>query len=303
MKILESVNVISISGGKDSTALWLHALERDTPNLKVVFADVGNEHPETYKYVDYLEKELGTITRVKANFSEQIARKREYVNTKWREQGISETIIQNALEVLVPTGIPYLDLCMWKGRFPASQSQFCTEQLKIIPILDQIYIPIFETGDKVISWQGIRAQESRRRAGMPEIEETPEGYTVYRPLLNWDVYDVFKQHDKFGIEPNPLYKLGMGRVGCMPCINAKKEEMFEIQRRFPEVVERIVEWERIVSMASKRGSATFFTSDARGHGIEDIVEWSKTTRGGKQYDLLKVTDELPACSSMYGLCE
>jgi len=89
----------------------------------------------------------------------------------------------------------------------------------------------------------------------------------------------------------------------MPCINSRKEELFEIQRRFPEEVERIIEWEQIVSMASKRGSATFFTSDDRGHGMEEIVEWSKTALGGKQYDLLKLTEKLPACSSMYGLCE
>ena len=175
---MAEINIVSISGGKDSTALWLHALERDTPNLKVVFADVGNEHPETYKYVDYLEGELGPITRVKADFTKQILRKREYVQTKWREEGVAEEIIQNALSVLEPTGIPYLDLCIWKGRFPASQSQFCTKELKVTPIFDEIYMPIFEAGDKVISWQGIRAQESRRRAKMAEIEETPEGITI-----------------------------------------------------------------------------------------------------------------------------
>ena len=79
-----------------------------------------------------------------------------------------------------------------------------------------------------MSWQGIRANESLSRSKMAETEETPEGYTIYRPILNWDVYDVFKQHDKHGIKPNPLYKQGMGRVGCMPCINSKKEELYEL---------------------------------------------------------------------------
>lgn len=300
---MTEINVVSISGGKDSTALWLLALERDTPNLQVVFSDVGNEHEETYKYVDYLEKALGPIKRIKADFSEQIAKKAEFVNTKWREQGVSEEIINSALDFLKPTGTPFLDLCIWKGRFPSSQAQFCTVELKVRPIFDQIYMPIIEAGDDVISWQGIRAQESRRRAKMQETEETPEGYTIYRPLLKWDVYDVFKQHEKYGIKPNPLYKQGMGRVGCMPCINCTKDEMFEIARRYPDVIDRIREWENIVSKASKRGSATFFTSDHRGHGIDDIAEWSKTTRGGNQYDLLKIMEEAPVCSSQYGLCE
>ncbi|MDM5352609.1 phosphoadenosine phosphosulfate reductase family protein [Lysinibacillus sphaericus] len=299
----QEINVISISGGKDSTAMWLLALERDTANLKVVFSDVGHEHPETYKYIDYLEKELGAITRIKPDFSQQIIRKREVVDTKWRKEGVSETIIQQALEVLHPTGNPFLDLCMWKGRFPSTMARFCTVELKVRPMFDQVYVPILEAGNHVVSWQGIRANESLSRSKMAETEETPEGYTIYRPILDWDVYDVFKQHDKHGIKPNPLYKQGMGRVGCMPCINSKKEELYEIARRFPEEIERVARWEEIVSKASKRGSATFFTSDDRGHGIHDVVEWSKTAYGGIQYDLLKLMEEVPMCSSQYGLCE
>ncbi|MET4563346.1 3'-phosphoadenosine 5'-phosphosulfate sulfotransferase (PAPS reductase)/FAD synthetase [Lysinibacillus parviboronicapiens] len=229
---MKDINVISISGGKDSAAMWLLALERDTPNLKVVFSDVGHEHPETYEYIDYLEKELGPITRIKPDFSQQILRKREVVDTKWRKEGVSERIIQQALEVLHPTGNPFLDLCMWKGRFPSTMARFCTVELKVRPMFDQVYVPIFEGGNQVISWQGIRANESLSQSKMAETEETPEGYTIYRPILNWDVYEVFKQHDKHGIKPNPLYKQGMGRVGCMPCINSKKEELYEIARRF-----------------------------------------------------------------------
>lgn len=300
---MEEINVLSISGGKDSTAMWLLALERNTPNLKVVFSDVGHEHPETYKYIDYLEKELGPITRIKPDFTEQILRKREIVQTKWRKDGVSENIIKQALEILQPTGNPFLDLCIWKGRFPSTMARFCTVELKVRPMFEQIYMPIIESDKKVVSWQGIRANESLKRSKMQEKEETPEGYTIYRPILEWDVYDVFKQHDKHGIKPNPLYTQGMGRVGCMPCINSRKEELHEIARRFPNEIARVAKWEEIVSKASKRGSATFFTSDSRGHGIEDVVEWSKTSRGGTQYDLLKLVEETPTCSSQYGLCE
>ena len=41
-------NVISISGGKDSTAMGLLALEKNPPNLRFVFADTGHEHKKTY---------------------------------------------------------------------------------------------------------------------------------------------------------------------------------------------------------------------------------------------------------------
>ncbi|MEM5669939.1 phosphoadenosine phosphosulfate reductase family protein [Bacillus cereus] len=182
-------------------------------------------------------------------------------------------------------------------------ARFCTQELKVIPVYEQIYMPLLEEGKHVVSWQGIRAQESRKRAQMPEREDTPEGYEVYRPLIQWDVYDVFKMHEKHGIKPNPLYTQGMGRVGCMPCINSRKNELYEIARRFPEEIERVAEWERLVSKSSKRGSATFFTSDHRGHGIHDVMNWSNTSRGGQNYDLLKVMEPIPMCSSQYGLCE
>lgn len=300
---MQTTNVISISGGKDSTAMWLLALERETQNLQVVFADVGHEHPKTYEYIEYLEKHLGSVKRIKPDFTERIEKKRITVQTKWRDEGVSESVIDDALSVLKPTGIPMLDLALWKGRFPSTKARFCTQELKVRPMFEQIYEPVITSGDQMISWQGVRAQESSARAKLTKWEDTPEGFSIYRPLLDWDVYDVFKMHENYGIDPNPLYKEGMNRVGCMPCINSNKQEMYEIARRYPEEIDRLREWEALVSKANKHGSATFFTSDYRGHGVDEIVEWSKTARGGTGYDLTKLLEPVPLCSSQYGLCE
>lgn len=35
----------------------------------------------------------------------------------------------------------------------------------------------------------------------------------------------------------------------------------------------------------------------------DVVEWAKTGRGGKVYDLVKASMNTAVCSSRYGLCE
>lgn len=353
------VNVLSISGGKDSTAMWILAKEQGI-DVIAVFADTGHEHPETYKYVEYLEHKLGPIKVVKADFTEQIAKRREYIVDHWpddltkdvpgrwsleyyeddesyevpgftpddptseteyktdsshwiwvpeqkgmTEQQAQETI-ERALSVLYPTGNPFLDLCIWKGRFPSTKARFCTQFLKVIPIMEQIYLPFLEQGYDIVSWQGVRRNESFARSKLDEREDQPEGFTVYRPLLDWTSDDVFAMHKKHGIEPNPLYLQGMGRVGCMPCINSNKAELFEIARRFPDEIKRVAKWERIVKLASKRGAATFFpTAHGQGDGIYEWVEWSKTAYGGKQYDLFKAIElqELPTCSSQYGLCE
>ena len=75
--------LVSVSGGKDSTATLLLALEKEN-NVRGIFADTGNEHPLTYEYLEYLEKTLGiTFHRVKADFSRQIEMQRKFILEKW----------------------------------------------------------------------------------------------------------------------------------------------------------------------------------------------------------------------------
>jgi 3'-phosphoadenosine 5'-phosphosulfate sulfotransferase (PAPS reductase)/FAD synthetase len=136
----------------------------------------------------------------------------------------------------------------------------------------------------------------------------------YRPILKWTAQDCFDMHKKHGIKHNPLYEQGMGRVGCMPCIHARKDELLEISKRFPEEIERVANWERLIQRVSKTNSATFFPASELGaetaadidmdkHNIWARVEWAKTSRGGVQYDFLRVDNDGPLCSSVYGLCE
>lgn len=307
------INLLSVSGGKDSTALILHALERGV-EFQCVFADTGNEHEDVYDYLDYLEKELPiSIKRVKPDFAAKIERKRKYVQEHWEADGISDEKIAIAIEALQPTGNPFLDLCIWKGRFPSPKARFCTDELKTIPITEQVVKPILQSGNKVRSWQGIRADESPRRAKMQMHEQIDLGVWVYRPLLHWTAAEVFEIHRNHGIKPNPLYLKGMNRVGCMPCIMCRKGELSEIGKRFPDVIERLRKWEKVVSAASKRGSSTFFgvrpfaedryDVNYKTHGIDKAYEWARTERGGRQFNLFTENEEIPSCSSNYGLCE
>lgn len=318
-------NIVSVSGGKDSTALLLLALERQTENLQAVFADTGHEHPLTYEYVEYLNNEVFPIKTVKADFTEAIMRRRRRLeaivdgkkdarNEKAKHQWNPETA-KKALEFLHPTGIPFLDMCLSHGFFPSTLRRFCTTELKRNPMIEQVQLPLLDGGHEVYSWQGVRSDESLSRANLPELEEVGGGLFNYRPILTWTVEDVFAMHDKYQVKPNPLYKQGMGRVGCMPCIHAKKDEILEISKRFPEEFERVSQWEKLVSSVNVIGTAATFFSvdkfnlridtkdiDIKEHGIWRAVEWSRTSRGGKQEDLFR-SQEGPTCSSVYGLCE
>ena len=367
--------MVSVSGGKDSTAVLLLAIEREVDNLEAVFADTGNEHEITYDYVRYLEQATGVAIRwVRADFRQHIEGKRAYVEKKWPEKLLQDVpgswvwigsgpedpenapritpadphascadiggyrwrptlrgmsadqaaeVVAMAVQTLRPTGNPFLDLCVWKGRFPSTKVRFCSEELKRNPIIEQVQMPLLEAGESIESWQGVRRDESRARANLPErdlVGEFEGGAQLwnYRPIIDWKAKDCFALAKRHGIEPNPLYKAGMGRVGCMPCINARKDELLEIAKRFPEAIERIARWEKIVSLASKRQMATFFaaaTIDSEAatrvdighatHGIYAAVNWSKTSRGGRQFDIFRTLEGEagPLCSSMYGLCE
>lgn len=328
---------------------------------RFIFADTGNEHELTLQHIAYLARTLGvTIETVRADFAPLFARRRESIQRDWpherrwkkhskaclvlqradlkhaekavlREQcdcplqvspPVPAHLIASAVELMQPSGNPFLDMAMLHGRFPGSKSRFCTEELKLQP-MQQVHDLVRMAGTPIIVWLGERADESEARAGKKAIDvsrcsfRAPE--VLYRPIHRWSALDTFAIAKRHGLKPNPLYLQGMGRVGCMPCIMCKKGELREIDRRFPEHLARIGEWERIVATVSRfalthgRKAVTFLPARTKGSAadatIDTAVEWSRTRRGGRQHDLLVAIEDLAAldepgrCSSQYRLCE
>jgi 3'-phosphoadenosine 5'-phosphosulfate sulfotransferase (PAPS reductase)/FAD synthetase len=315
------IRLVSVSGGKDSTATLLLALETNWQgDVRAVFADTGNEHETTLEYVEilseYLHAKAGRrVETVRADFTKGMAAKRAkllaiasgvpeseiYGKRVFSEAWTPERATRAAV-LMHPTGNAFLDLCLLKGGFPSRKRQFCTEHLKRDP-LDLRMMAFVSAGHAVEQWHGIRGEESPHRAAQPDYEWGPI-LSVRRPILRWGVDRVFEQHRRHGISPNPLYSQGMGRVGCMPCINSGKKDINEIAKRFPEHIDKVFEYESLVSQASRNPrAATFFHQrTSGGRGIEHAVQWSTTSRGGRQQDfILGAAPEV--CSSMYGLCE
>lgn len=297
-------HLVNVSGGKDSTATYLLAIESGRP-FRAVFADTGNEHEATLEYVARLHERTGgpKVETVRADFTRQLAQHRAYVLREWPKQGIADEIVQEAAALHEPTGNPYLDLCISKGRFPSRMAQFCTGELKEMPIVQQVVLPMLAAGP-VLQWLGIRADESARRAKQPRYNRHESGSYLWRPIFRWTVQDVWAQHAKHGVAPNPLYAIGMKRVGCMPCINCRKDELRSIADLFPEHIERIRAWESVIARASKRQAASFFapiSGDVL--SIDVAVEWSRTARGGRQFDLFFQAQAGGGCASDLALCE
>lgn len=318
-----SETVLSISGGKDSTAMYLLALEWGRP-FRAVFADTGNEHEWTVDYVNALHEKTGgpkVETFYRQYTAEDFDRKRKFIAEKWPGKGISDSLCERAIAATKPSGNPFLDACILRSGFPGTRGRFCTEHLKIIPIREQVYAPAWERDLTVVSWQGVRHEESAARADallwqrIQTRQKDGELY-VHRPLIEWTLDDVWKQHRRHGVEPNPLYANGMTRVGCMPCIYERKGELRIIAERFPEHIDRIREWEDIVLQVSRSApeDVSFFmrnkmagANNGERATIDKVVNWASSARGtSDMYDLIPITDvraDLLLSCGEWGACE
>src|SRR5690606_30326354 len=187
---------VQFSGGKDSTATLLKVInDLGRKNLLVVFCDTGHEAQQTYDYIDYVANHL----KIKL--------------------------------IKLSSGKSLLELAEQQKMFPNSQRRWCTDKLKIRPFTDFI---LDEVKDNFIAFQGIRAEESSRRAKMQkecqfwdlsnkklriyritDVREFKKKYddSVSRPIFDWKSNEVVDYIKKNGLELNPLYSKGMKRVG------------------------------------------------------------------------------------------
>lgn len=64
------MNIVSFSGGKDSTAMLFMMMERGLPIDEIIFCDTGMEFDGMYEHIDKVERDIDRkITRLKADKS------------------------------------------------------------------------------------------------------------------------------------------------------------------------------------------------------------------------------------------
>jgi 3'-phosphoadenosine 5'-phosphosulfate sulfotransferase (PAPS reductase)/FAD synthetase len=250
--------VASVSGGKDSTAMCLWLREQGIEHVRV-FLDTGWEHPATYEYLrGALTAAVGHITEVKA-----------------------------------PLGMA--DLVRRKRMFPSRLVRFCTQELKVKPM--QAHLSTYDR--EVVNAVGIRGAESASRAELGEWEWC-DGFDceTWRPILGWSEQDVIDIHTRHGLRPNPLYLQGASRVGCWPCIFARKAEIRRFAELDPGKVDEIRELER--ELSERAGAPRTWFHE---HTIDQAVEWSQTDRNGRrQLELFSPADRDMGCMR-WGLCD
>lgn len=281
--------VVSVSGGKDSTATALLLMEAGIPFRSVHF-DTGWEHADTVAYVrEYLPGVIGPIQVLQGNHGGMV------------------------------------DLVRKRGMFPSRVRRFCTQELKVRPF-QRFLRRLQEAGDDPVNAVGIRAAESRARRDLPEWDENARfDCEVWRPLIGWSEQDVIAMHTRHGVLPNPLYLRGATRVGCWPCIFARKAEIRQLADQDPERIDLLDALEEELAEAARlraeaRGEAPKYGREDYGWfrnprrrssrnpeapaslPIRKVVEWSRTARGGRQVELF-APDPADAGCMRWGLCE
>jgi 3'-phosphoadenosine 5'-phosphosulfate sulfotransferase (PAPS reductase)/FAD synthetase len=258
-KIRELIPIVSMSGGKDSTATSLALTEAGIDHRRV-YADTGWEHESTYEHLDVLREHLGPIDVV----------------------GVEGGMIAKMRA---------------RAGFPSRLRRWCTRELKIEP-LTAYHDAIRDAEGDTVSVVGIRADESRSRSKMSAFEDddTWGGY-MWRPIIDWSVRDVIDIHHRHGVPMHPLYLRGMSRVGCWPCVFARaKTEIRMTADIDPARIDLIRSLEKeFVQLRRQRNAiqpgrypnpeaACFFLPIVPGkiNTIDEVVAWSRTGYGGKQ---------------------
>lgn len=296
--------IVAYSGGKDSQACLIWAAKKfQVENIEAVFCDTGWEHELTYKHVEDTTKQMGIkLVRLQSKkFS------------------------------------GFIDLAKKKKRFPSTKARFCTEELKTKPMIDYL---LSQTDDLLII-QGIRKDESTNRSKMIQhcnffkyyfrhYKINKKGKPVYhtyrkkdviawkekyadeilRPCFEWTAIQTIEYIVNNGYEPNPLYKMGMSRVGCMPCVMCRHQEIKNIADNIPEIISNIQEAEKITGRTffpPKYIPARFCKQTDSKTGkkipfIDDVVNY--VTDDKNQINLLPVIEgESDRCMSVYNLCD
>lgn len=204
-----SLYILSLSGGKDSTALLLRLLEENRPLDLILFCDTGLEFPAMYEHIAKLERNVPVpIIRLQSDhpflywFRDYLPKRKNPDLEKYR--GMS-----------------------WTGP----RNRWCTAVMKIRVI--ERYLRNLRKDYNVIQYIGIAADEPKR------IRQ--EAGIIY-PLVAWNMTeaDCLQYYYAKGYDWSGLYQL-FRRVSCWCCPLQSLSELRKLHKHFPELWEQLRE--------------------------------------------------------------
>lgn len=328
---------VGLSGGKDSVAAWLHLTQNlRLPNVVCTFSNTSWESIHTLFYLAMLRdshslplvfvQPLVEDLKGELRPHKMLCRLRPEVAARWyvtesNKYGPHEQQVFWNMVRRIPLTMERLAIV--KRRFPSTTVRFCTTFLKLMP--QARWIQAHPERHRMIRVSGIRSEESEARARRPAFVERDEVMEVplWAPIKEWMHDEVFAIHHQFGVPVNPLYTHGMGRVGCWPCIMARKQELASVADRFPEAFIALGDVEARVADATGKPAMSFFSNTktpSQFHSqvcsqsqksfpvADDVRRWAageEPFNSGQAFLPFEDdhTEDFYACTSQYGLCE
>jgi selenocysteine lyase/cysteine desulfurase/3'-phosphoadenosine 5'-phosphosulfate sulfotransferase (PAPS reductase)/FAD synthetase len=135
-----------------------------------------------------------------------------------------------------------------KAGPPAKDNRWCCKLLKQNPL--RLHL---ETTGPCVTVQGNRWYESWNRADLELAVQNPLNPLQLNvsPIRNWRALEVFLYLWWQEAPINPLYEMGIERIGCYPCPSMLESEFSELGRIHPDLMARCSEF--LTRWAEKKG--------------------------------------------------
>ena len=175
-----------------------------------------------------VKKALGKAKLFFANTTIEFPETIEYVHDFSTQKGY------RLIEYNAPTD--FFEL-MDKLEPPSRMMRWCCSTQKATPI-NQFYKDV---EGNILSFDGIRASESKHRAEYTRVKENTKiikQLSAY-PILNWSDFEVWCYLLHADIPVNPLYTMGYSRVGCWACPNNNRFDSFLLTKTHPQLHEKL----------------------------------------------------------------
>lgn len=294
-------HIVGFSGGIDSQAVAGLILDKYNHDDVILLNSNagGNEDPLTDEFVQWYSDNIFPVIRVHAIVADLWHTPNYLVKAQAKDTKLAGNLatVEDDQQVLT-----FQEMVRLKSRPPSRTNQFCTEILKLRPqrrwMSEHFGAGGQYEGVEYVRYVGVRRDESFKRRNTPDMTfDSFFDCDVYYPIALWTKPQCFEFVKKRGEKINPLYMIGFDRIGCMCCINAKKDDIKNCAERRPAMIDKMREQERVTG-------CSYFPPMVPGlhrNNIDEVLEWAKTDRGNKiaSGELF----EREACESKYGLCE
>ena len=112
-------------------------------------------------------------------------------------------------------------------------------------------------GKKTLIVTGERAEESKSRANYLKFENHRSNSMTrtvhhWRPIHDWTEKQIWAIMQKHSVRVHPAYYLGWSRLSCMTCIFGNADQWASAAMLFPEMVEKIAQYEEEFEFTIKR---------------------------------------------------